>query len=143
MNWALLQRAHQCLSPAWRSEGPDWNPLPKMSVEACLQLVTMHQNAAVRHGGWGAWTNWRSTGQGAAADEDDATLRDQLSAERARHYEATGSWRLPDEPAPPLLPPLERVIGLNTAKARITWHAGVPLFGGWRLDDWEKRRNRA
>ena len=145
MNWALLQRAHATLSPAWRIQGPDAFALPAMTTGECLQLIVMHQNAAVKHGGWGAWSNWRATAGGSAeaAAAEAAALRDQFSAERARHYEATGSWRLPDEPAPPVLPDL-RVVMARGSKARVsvTYSNDRALFGGWRIDDWEKRRRR-
>ena len=59
---------------------------------------------------------------------------------RAAHYEETGDWRLPDEPVPPpALPDLALVTGWSkAAKIKVTYSARA-LFGGWRLDTWEKR----
>ena len=63
--------------------------------------------------------------------------------QRAEHYEVTGSWTLPGEPAAeaPKLPPLEQVSGWSAAASvRVAYQPGRALFGGWRIDTWEKAK---
>lgn len=133
----LTERALQLLGEG----GPEChyvdNPLPKMTVSQCIHLVTMHQNRDRLRA-----TIDRSRRRPAPFEEtSDGHRRRREAAARARHYEATGSWRFADEQPPPELPPLELVTGWSKADpAKRPHHPDVALFGGWRLADWEKRK---
>lgn len=87
---------------------------------------------------------WESrTRRQTRVDFDDAIaqLDRALSAdERARHFALTGSWRLPKEPAPPELPPLEHVTGWSRAEPAKPRHTSLALFGGWRIGEMKRKR---
>jgi hypothetical protein len=145
---ALTQRALQLFGEGapWRGLAPDDNPLPPMTVSQCIHLVTLHRiRDRPRAGadGAGRWpAPFEETGEGLD--------RAREAAVRASHYEATGSWRFPDEPPAspsgleaPALPPLHLVTGWSKAnpdRARVTYNPDLPLFGGWRIGDWKKKR---
>jgi hypothetical protein len=131
---------------AWR-EDHDMPPIPPMTPDQALQLLVLHDKSVnlsweqphrrKRRGEpWETYTErlramWRAE-KGREAEEE--ALR------RAAHYEETGDWRLPDEPAPPpALPPLELVTGWSKAQKIKVIYSGRALFGGWRLDNREKR----
>jgi hypothetical protein len=131
---------------AMRGEGPDnaWQvaagemPMPPMSWDQAFHTLCQHR-AIVRLG-------WEERTRPIAAPADPAqafaALERTLDADaRVRHYEATGRWHLPGEPELPRLPPLGLVTGWSgAATVKVTHNPGVPLFGGWRIDDWKKRK---
>jgi len=70
-------------------------------------------------------------------EAEDAAVR------RAAQFEATGEWRLPEEPLAPELPPLHLVTGWSKAQpVKAVHNPGLALFGGWRLKNWKKREER-
>jgi hypothetical protein len=145
---AGLPESHE--DDAWR-EDHELPPIPPLTPDQALQLLVLHDKSVNlsweqphrrrRQGEpWETYTErlramWRAE-KGREAEEE--ALR------RAAHYEETGDWRLPDEPGPPpALPDLRHVTGWSKAqKIKVTYHPGRALFGGWRLDDWEKRSRR-
>ncbi len=68
-------------------------------------------------------------------------LDEERAVARAARFEGSGEWRLPGEPAePPPLPPLDQVTGWSKADPnKAPHHPGVPLFGGWRIGDMERK----
>jgi hypothetical protein len=143
---AAMPESHQ--DDAWRHN--DSPPIPPMTAGQALQLLFLH-NRTVRlswdqpHRRKRRGESWETYTQRLSAmwtaekgrDAEDAALR------RAARYEATGDWRLPEEPPPPELPPLHLVTGWSGAKpdrAKATYNPDLALFGGWRLRDWEKRK---
>ena len=141
-----------------RHELPD---LPPMSVTEMLQAVAMHRNTVElghsephrrrRRGETNAqysqrlFLMWR---------HEQRNLAEEEAMARAAKYEQDGTWRLEgDWPEEPKLPPLDQVTGWSKAKAK-TGKADAQeaegkaypergrkgLFGGWTIDDVEKRR---
>jgi hypothetical protein len=133
---------------AWRHNDPP--PIPPMTPDQALQLLCLH-NKSVRL----SWDRpHRRKRRGEPWETYTERLRAMWTAEkgkeaqdealrRAARYEATGDWRLPEEPPPPELPPLHLVTGWSKAnpdRARATYNPKLALFGGWRLKDWKKKR---
>jgi hypothetical protein len=124
---------------AWQSNRPP--PIPPLTPGEALQLLHLHEKS-VRQG-------WDKPHRKRRRGETDEVYRERLMAmgrferahaadaeARARAFEATGSWRLDSEGAPPPpLPPLHLVTGWSRAKGRPAHHPGVALFGGWRIED--------
>jgi len=133
----LLESAYRLLGEGAEAHFYIDNPLPKMTVGECIHLVTMHQNrdrliARIDRG--------RRVPAPFGETRDGHRRRREAEA-RARHYEATGSWHYPEEAPPPQLPPLDLVTGWSKADPKKEpHHLDRPLFGGWRLDDWQKRK---
>jgi len=147
---ALLSSTHPDSheDDGWRHNDPP--PIPPMTADQAIQLLALHEKS-VRQGWerphrrkrrgepWETYTErlaamW--TAEKAREDEDRAVRR-------AARYEATGDWRLPEEPAPPALPPLHLVTGWSKAdpdRAKVTYNPNLALFGGWRIGDWKRKR---
>ncbi|MEA3051406.1 MAG: hypothetical protein QOG72_309 [Sphingomonadales bacterium] len=128
----------------WRQCAPA--PVPPMSWDQSFQLLCLHEKS-VRQ-------SWEQPHRRRRRGESDEiySLRLQsmwraekdLEAEaaalrRAARYEATGGWRHEDEPPPPELPPLELVTGWSKASGRRPGRSGLALFGGWRIEDMERK----
>jgi hypothetical protein len=122
-------------------------PLPRFSPDQAIQLLCLHDKSVNQ--GWEQPHRRRRRGE----SDEIHSLRLQamwrveksLEAEteavrRAARYEATGRWRHEDEAPPPELPPLSQVTGWSKASGRPAHHAGVALFGGWRIGDMERKR---
>lgn len=124
----------------------EWPPLPPMTVDQAMQLLHLHEKSV--HQSWEEPHRRRRRG------ESDEVYCDRLQAmrrattereaeeaalRRAARFEATGDWRLEDEPPPPVLPPLATVTGWSKASGRPAHHEGVALFGGWRIGDMKRR----
>jgi hypothetical protein len=145
LEWALTERAFQLLGEggaegAWCESVYDDNPLPRMTVDECIHLVTLHQNRDRMIATIDRAKRWPAPFE----DTKDGHAARRRAGARARHYEATGDWRLPDEERPPPLPPLELVTGWSRADpAKRKHHPERPLFGGWRIGDWQKRKREA
>ena len=131
---------------AWRNRAPA--PIPRLTFDQAFQLLCLHDKSVnqswekphrrKRRGEpWETYTErlramWVSEKR---QEAEDAALR------RAAQYETTGDWRFADEQPPPALPPLELVTGWSKADpSKKPYHRGVALFGGWRLEDWERRK---
>ena len=128
---------------AWLAAAIRDNPLPKLSFNQAFQTLCFHRNTvrldAMRPPGRPSKVAPNVHVAMAAIGRNIDAIR------RAECYEVTGSWTLPGEPglAAPALPDLSLVTGWSRAEpVKVTWHAGVPLFGGWRIDDWEKQSRR-
>lgn len=133
---------------AWRSDPAMDLPLHSLSGDEAIQLLALHQR--------GVRLGHEAPHKGRRRNETHAqyalrlglmwraaqrrTSEDRAVA-RAIEYAGKGEWRLPGEPAaPPPLPPLDQVTGWSKADpAKTPHHPGVPLFGGWRLEDVAKR----
>ncbi|HYI64755.1 MAG TPA: hypothetical protein VEW71_07720 [Allosphingosinicella sp.] len=134
---------------SWRHNDPP--PIPPMTPDQAIQLLHLHEKS-VRQGWeqphrrkrrnepWETYTErlrsmWTAE---KSREADDEALR------RAAQYEATGDWRLPEEPPPPELPPLHLVTGWSkAAPVKAKHNPDLALFGGWRLRDWEKKKRAA
>lgn len=143
---ASLPESHS--DDRWRQCEPP--PLPRFTADQALQLLFLHDKSVNQ--GWEQPHRRRRRGESDAVyterlramwsvekdrEAEDAALR------RAARYEATGGWRHADEPPPPGLPPLELVTGWSRATGRPAHHEGVALFGGWRIGDMARRRERS
>lgn len=128
----------------WRHNDPP--PIPPMTVDQALQLLYLHHKTAklwdehprmnklpfetteewaIRRG-----LNYRI--------EHDRYLQDRAVA-AAVGREPRNAERSPHEPPPPKLPDLSQVTGWSRASGKPPHHEGVALFGGWRLEDMEKK----
>jgi hypothetical protein len=150
LEWAMvaagLPESHA--DDAWREEH-DLPPIPPLTADQALQLLCLHDKSVNQ--GWEKphrrrrrgepWETYTERLRAMWCAEKNREAEDE-ALRRAAHYEATGDWRHADEPAPPRdLPPLEQVTGWSKAqKIKVVWHPGRALFGGWRLDTWEKRK---
>lgn len=131
---------------SWRNREPA--PIPPMTADQAIQLLCLHDKSVnqswerphrrKRRGEpWEAYTErlramWVSEKR---QEAEDAAVR------RAAQYETSGDWRYEEEQPPPPLPPLELVTGWSKADPnKRPHHPERPLFGGWRLDDWQKRK---
>jgi hypothetical protein len=130
----------------WRHCEPA--PIPPLSPDQALQLLHLHQKSVQLdwdrpHRRKRRGEPWEVHGERLRAmwvsekrqEAEDAAIR------RAARYETTGDWRFAEEQPPPELPPLEQVTGWSKGDPRKkAHHAGVALFGGWRIGDWERRK---
>jgi hypothetical protein len=131
----------------WRRN--DLPPLMPLSWNQAFQLLCLHEKSVrqswdrphrrKRRGEpWETYTErlramWTV---GNTREAEDAALR-------AAHYEETGTWRYAHEQPPPPLPPLHLVTGWSKADpAKVKHNPDLALFGGWRIEDWHKRRRR-
>ncbi|HYD38604.1 MAG TPA: hypothetical protein VEA60_13390 [Allosphingosinicella sp.] len=127
---------------AWRATLVVGNPLPPMSFDQAFQQLCLHRNSVRLDGG-------RPPGRPARIAHDPVAAfaaigRNIDAIERAARYQETGSWRHAHEQAPPSLPPLHLVTGWSRADpARARHNPRLALFGGWRIEDLEKRRRRS
>jgi hypothetical protein len=117
---------------AWRDNDPP--PIPPMTASQALQLLFLHRES-VRQG----WVEPRPR-----RGESDAVYIERLRASwmtdqaRAAEREALRRALEREEEVPPELPPLpalDQVTGWSRASGRPPHHAGVALFGGWRIGD--------
>jgi hypothetical protein len=142
---AAIERTLQALAgggaTAWLGEALADNPLPAFTFDQAFQILCLHRNAVRLDGA-------RPPGRPARVQPSlpkalFAIGRNIDAIRRAAHYEATGSWRHAHEAAPPRLPPLHLVTGWSKADpAKVKHNPNLALFGGWRIEDWEKRRRK-
>ena len=155
MGWQRLEAAALAAAEAGSHAHDRWRqcdlaPIPPLSWDQVFQLLCLHDRSVNQ--GWEAPHRRRRRGE----SDEVYSLRLQamwrvetsLEAEaealrRAARFESSGSWRHEDEPPPPPLPPLELVTGWSRAWGRPPHHPEVALFGGWRIGDLERRRERA
>lgn len=135
-----------CSHDGWRNNDP--LPIPPMTAGEAIQLLSLHEKS-VRQG----WDQphrrrrrgepWEIHGERLRAmwvHEKAREAEDEATA-RALHYEKTGDWRLPEEPAPPVLPALEQVTGWSkAAKVKVVHNPDLAMFGGWRINQWRKKQ---
>jgi hypothetical protein len=143
---AAMQRTLQALrmdggDPLWLARILADNPIPPLSFGQAFQQLCLHRNTA-RLG------EDRPSGRPARIEHDPVAAmaaigRNIDAIEGAARFEATGSWRRPEEAEPPRLAPLQTVTGWSRASGKPAHHEGVALFGGWRIADMERRRRRA
>ncbi|HEX8238374.1 MAG TPA: hypothetical protein VF574_01395 [Allosphingosinicella sp.] len=127
---------------------PDWlagvlvdNPLPPMSWDQAFQALCLHRNTVRLDGDRPPGRRPRIEPNPAAAFA--AIGRNIDAIERAQCFERTGGWRHAHEAAPPRLPPLHQVTGWSRADpAKVRHNPKLALFGGWRIEDLEKRRRK-
>jgi hypothetical protein len=154
MGWQRLEvAAVQASMPESHSDDQwrncDLAPMPRFTADQAIQLLCLHDKSVNQ--GWEAPHRRRRRGE----SDEIYSLRLQamwraekgLEAEseavrRAFRFEETGGWRLEDEVPPPELVPLEQVTGWSRASGRPPHHAGVALFGGWRIGDMERKLGR-
>lgn len=139
---AAMERTLQAMGrdggdPAWLAGLIADNPIPPLSWDQAFQQLCLHRNSVRLDGD-------RPPGRAARIERDPiaafaAIGRNIDAIKSAARFEATGSWRRADEPPPPGLVPLELVTGWSKASGRAPHHPGVALFGGWRIEDMEKR----
>lgn len=133
----------------WRSNDPP--EIPPMSAGEALQLLYLHQKEARL---WDERPDRRRR-----RGEDTPTYGQRLArkwrAEKAADregYEVVSALRNAGptpahlHPAPPVLSALEQVTGWSKARAgpaagaaRTLTEPNRALFGGWRIEDWQKR----
>lgn len=128
---------------AWRHNDPP--PIPQMSADQALQLLYLHQKEARllsepdhikrRRGESPGARSFRLGAMHEARLQRDREAFDLAEAAR-RSVGAAGVS--PHEPPPPVLPALDQVTGWSKASGAPPHHAGVALFGGWRLGDIEQ-----
>jgi hypothetical protein len=141
LEWALMEGCDRTFGggppiDAWQDRIGD-TPLPPMSVSQAIQQVTLHHNR----------DRLRDRPDRASKEVSIEQVRDEIvrkcdAVKRARHYEATGSWRFAHEQASPSLPPLHLVTGWSKATGKPAHNPDLALFGGWRISDWKKRKRR-
>lgn len=157
IEYVVMERALQAFQgveeQGWLGAMVRDNPLPPLSFNQAFQTLCLHRNTVRLDG-------MRPPGRPAKVERTPAqamfAIGQRIDAiERADHYVATGSWTLPEEPAAqrPALPALALVTGWGAKAApepaggattvKVTWNADRALFGGWRLDTWEKRKKAA
>src|SRR5205085_8151733 len=100
---------------AWLAAAIRDNPLPPLSFDQDFQTLCLHRNT-VRLDGMRP-PGRRSKVAPTPGQAMFAIGRNIDAIQRAEHYEVTGSWTLPGEPAAeaPKLPPLEQVSGWSAA----------------------------
>lgn len=124
-------------SPAWLGRGIA-NPLPPLSFDQAFQQLCLHRNSVRLDEARPAGLR-RGIDPGMPAHLF-AISRNIDAIERSARFEATGQWRLPDEAAPPPLPPLHLVTGWSRADPGKGKHnPKIALFGGWRIEEMERK----
>lgn len=143
LEYAAMERMLETLHgrPAWLGEAIAGNPLAPMSWDQAFQVLCLHRNTVRLDGD-------RPPGRRARTDPNPAAAfaaigRNIDAIERAARFEQTGSWRHAHEAEPPKLPPLHQVTGWSKADpAKVKHNPKLALFGGWRIEDLEKRRRK-
>lgn len=134
-----MPEAHE--DDGWRHNEPP--PIPAMTPNQALQLLYLHQKEARLFAEPDHLK--RRRGESAEARSYRLATMYRLGQQRLREaFELAEAARRaagrpsPFEPAPPKLPALDQVTGWSTADpAKAPHHAGVALFGGWRIEDME------
>lgn len=148
LEYVVMERTLETIHGAqegqgWLAEAIRDNPLPPLSFNQAFQTLCLHRNTVRLDG-------HRPPGRPSKVEPNPhaamfAIGRNIDALGRADHYHMTGTWTLPGEHMTdaPKLPPLEQVTGWSKATAvKVTYHPGVALFGGWRIQD-HKKRTRA
>lgn len=121
--------------------------MPRLSWDQAFQLLCLHDRSV--HQSWEQPHRRRRRGE---SDEvyverlramwraEKAREGEEAALRRAARFESSGSWRHQDEPPPPPLPPLETVTGWSRASDKAGRHGDLALFGGWRIEEMERKR---
>ena len=134
---------------AWRHNEPP--PIPQMTASQALQLLYLHQKEARLIAEPAHIKRRRGEHHEAHIVRLRAMYRADLQREREKFDVAEAARRARGEPwmkgrtmGPEILPPLpalDQVPGWSRADpAKAPHHPDRALFGGWRLEDWEKRK---
>jgi hypothetical protein len=151
MGWQRLEAAALAAAEAGSHAHDRWRqcdlaPIPPLRWDQVYQLLCLHDRSVNQ--GWEAPHRRRRRGESdsvyslrlQAMWRVETSLEAEAEAlRRAARFEETGGWRHEDEIPPPELPPLELVTGWSRASGKPPHHPGVALFGGWRIEDMEKR----
>lgn len=139
---ASLPQSHA--DDQWRNCRPA--PLPRFTADQAIQLLVLHEKSV--------WQMWEQPHRRRRRGESDETHSIRLQAmwraeksreaeaeamRRAARYEESGGWRHEDEVPPPELPPLDQVTGWSRAKGGPAHRPGLALFGGWRIEEMERK----
>jgi hypothetical protein len=143
LEYSAMERMLQTLNgnPAWLAEAVAGNPLPEMTWDQAFQTLCLHRNTVRLDGD-------RPPGRRPRINPNPAEAmfvigRNIDAIERAARYEQTGSWRHTHEAPAPKLPPLHLVTGWSKADpAKVKHNPGLALFGGWRIEDWDRRKRK-
>lgn len=140
---AAIERTLQALNGgpenAWLADLIVGNPLPRLSFDQAFQQLCLHRNTVRLDGD-------RPPGRPARVQQTlPAALfaigRNIDAIERGARFEASGSWRFAHEAPPPPLPPLSLVTGWSKADpAKAKHNPALALFGGWRIEEMERKR---
>jgi hypothetical protein len=143
LEYAAMERMLETLkgSPGCLGQLLADNPLPPMTWDQAFQTLCLHRNTVRLDGA-------RPPGPSSRISHNPVEAmfvigRNIDALQRAAHFEETGSWRYADEAPPPKLPPLHQVTGWSRADpAKVKHNPKLALFGGWRIDDWQKRERK-
>lgn len=150
VEWAMMAAAlpdsHE--DDSWRHNDPP--PIPPLTADQAFQLLCLHEKS-VRQS-WDRphrrrrrgepWETYTERLRAMWVHEKKVEAED-AAVRRAAQYEATGDWRLPEAPEPPVLPALELVTGWSRARVvKAVHNPELALFGGWRLSEWKKREGK-
>lgn len=154
MGWERLEMAAMAAALPESHSGDRWRHcaearMPPLSWNQAFQLLCLHEKSVCQ--GWEQPHRKRRRGESDevyverlramwVAEKD--VEAEQAAVRRAERFEASGGWRLEDEPPPPELPPLERVTGWSKASGRPAHNPDLALFGGWRIGELERSRRR-
>ena len=126
---------------AWRHNDPP--AMPPMTADQALHLMYLHQKEVLlldepqhikrRRGESNDARSYRLGAMYEARLQRDREAFDVAEAARR----AAAAAPSPHEPPAPTLPDLAQVTGWSKASGKPPWHEGVPLFGGWRVEDLE------
>ena len=129
----------------WRHNAPA--PIPPLTVNQALQLLYLHQKAAL--GGVtpeplrlrpGETSEARSVRLGLLYAAGMEREREKYRVAQAMKLAGDSAEPPPHAPPPPVLPDLAQVVGWSKADpAKVPHDAGRALFGGWRLKDMKGR----
>jgi hypothetical protein len=144
LEYVVMERTLQALTGAeeqgWLGAAIRDNPLPPLTFGQAFQVLCLHRNTVRLDG-------MRPPGRRSKVEPSPGAAMFALGRNidaitRANHYQTTGTWTLPGEPAEaPKLPPLEQVTDWSkAATVKVTCHPGRVLFGGWRVEDWQRRK---
>lgn len=124
---------------AWRHNDPP--AMPPMTADQALHLMFLHQKEARLQAEPAHIKRRRGESQDARSFRLAAMYRADQQRRREAYEVAEAARRAareapsPHEPPVPILPDLAQVTGWSKASGRAAHHEGVPLFGGWRLED--------
>ena len=124
---------------AWRHNDPP--PIPPMTADQALLLLALHQKEARWHDEPPHIKRRRGESSEARSFRLGAMYQARLQREREAYDVAEAARNARDEApspheAPPVLPDLAQVTGWSKADpSKTPHHDGVPLFGGWRIED--------
>ena len=139
---SALPQSHR--DDAWRHNDPP--PIPPMSANQALLLLALHQKEARWHDEPPHIKRRRGESSEGRSFRLGAMYQARLQRAREAYDVAEAARNARDEApsphkAPPVLLDLAQVTGWSKADpSKTPHHDGVPLFGGWRIEDMERQR---